>query len=874
MTTYPIHYATLRYQHEWDSVNLTGLEQQPGGALALARVPAPADGIPVLLPGPFAADLSGVVITPDRFLCSSNPQENRLTLMDERCGENVVLQTKNASNGFPWQLQAPRGLLVGTHQRLYVADSESAQVQILRLPSLELRAIWENYFQQPTGLASDSKQRVYVLDRGLQRILRFDAAGAPDIAYNTAMSQHPELTSPFSLAIDEQDVLYVSDDLANSVLRFDDSGALLPAIAPTAAGLPAQPRTLTAWGSRAFAADAAAGGIWVFDCDSVAFLGTVANFAGPVSAMTIDQASGDLLVKPDAGETIDRFQNNGAYIPSGLLATTQLDAGQDCQWESVHVVADVPASASVNLQTFTTNDPARVPTAGDWTPQPTLDCLLLPFSGTCNDVPVPKRFLWLQVQTGTADASATPVLHQVVASTIAESYLEHLPAIYRKEDLPARFLERWLALFRSELGGLELKLDDMPRLCNPATTPMDFLPWLASWLAFDLPKRLSVSQQRDLLLKVQELYERRGTPLGLREFVELNLGAKVHLFEAFRERRVWQLGISSTLGFNTALAANAPDGMIVAGVAPPDPRYFGVQGNYYDGANFDVLKATHAVGQPTPPDGVVNFEWGNSAPDPAIDPSLFSIQWTGQIQARYAEKITFHVASNDVVRLRVNDELILDSTAHAPVQGNEYTGTMAMTLGRWYKLELEFSRKASVSTGDAVVQLSWSSRSQAKEIVPQSQLYSILDDTADLTVPPQSPGCGTLLVGQTVVGESGPLQASQFGTPLFSDTAHLFTVSLPAARLHGAADRQELRQLIEAEKPAHTDFHLCFVEARMRVGFQSRVGIDAIVGGPPKPMSMVGTVLGLDSFLGSEVEEDELGRIGKRSRIGQNTLLG
>jgi hypothetical protein len=39
-------------------------------------------------------------------------------------------------------------------------------------------------------------------------------------------------------------------------------------------------------------------------------------------------------------------------------------------------------------------------------------------------------------------------------------------------------------------------------------------------------------------------------------------------------------------------------------------------------------------------------------------------------------------------------------------------------------------------------------------------------------------------------------------------------------------------------------------------------------------MSMVGTVLGLDSFLGSEVEEDELGRIGKRSRIGQNTLLG
>jgi phage tail-like protein len=873
MTAYPVHYATLRYQSEWDSVNLTGLEKQPGGALALARVPAPADGISVLLPGPFAADLSGVVITPDRFLCSSNPQQNSLTLMDERCDERVVLQTKNASNGFPWQLQAPRALLVGPHQRLYVADSGNAQVQILRLPSLELRAIWENFFQQPTGLAGDSKQRVYVLDRGVQRILRFDAAGVPDIAYNTAMSQHPELTLPFSLAIDGQDVLYVSDDHANTLLRFDDSGALLPAIAAAAAGLPTQPRTLTAWGSRAYAADAAAGGIWVFDCDSVTFVGTVANFVGPVSAMAIDHASGDLLVKPGSGDSIYRFQNNAAYIPAGLLATTQLDAGQDCEWERVHVVADVPASASVNLQIFTTNDPAKVPTARDWTVQPTLDCLLLPFSGTYNDVPVPKRFLWLQVRMGTADASATPVLHQVVASTIAESYLEHLPAIYRKEDLPARFLERWLALFRSQLGGLELTLDDMPRLCDPATTPESFLPWLASWLAFDLPTRLNVSQQRDLLLRVQELYERRGTPLGLREFIELYVGVKVHLFEAFRERRVWQLGISSTLGFDTALAANAPDGMIVSGVAPPDPRYFGLQGNYYNGINFDVLKATHAVNQTTPPDAVINFNWGNGSPDPSIDPTLFSIQWTGQIRARYSETITFHVASNDVVHLRVDDELILDSTATAVVQG-EYSGNIVLNSARWYKLELDFSRKASASSGCAKVQLFWSSHSQVKEIVPQSQLYSILDDTADLTVPPQSPGCGTLLVGQTVVGESGPLQASQFGTPLFNDMAHLFTVSLPAARLHGAAERQELRQLIEAEKPAHTDFHLCFVGARMRVGFQSRVGIDAIVGGPPEPMSMAGTVLGLDSFLGSEVEEDELGRIGKRSRIGQNTLLG
>jgi len=286
------------------------------------------------------------------------------------------------------------------------------------------------------------------------------------------------------------------------------------------------------------------------------------------------------------------------------------------------------------------------------------------------------------------------------------------------------------------------------------------------------------------------------------------------------------------------------------------------------------LQLTHAVNQPAPPDAVINFDWGTGSPDPSIDPSVFSIQWTGQIQPRYSETITFHVVSNDAVHLRVDDELILDSTAMPPVRSNEFVGKIALTTRRWYKIELDFSRIAATSTGKAVVQLLWSSRSQLKEIVPQTRLYSILDDTADLSIPPQSPGCGTLLVGQAVVGESGPLQASQFGTPLLSDTAHLFTVSLPAARLPSAAGKQDLRRLIEAEKPAHTDFHLCFVEPRMRVGFQSRVGIDAIVGGPPEPMSMAGTLLGSDSFLGSEAGDVEVGRIGKRSCIGQNTVLG
>jgi hypothetical protein len=73
---------------------------------------------------------------------------------------------------------------------------------------------------------------------------------------------------------------------------------------------------------------------------------------------------------------------------------------------------------------------------------------------------------------------------------------------------------------------------------------------------------------------------------------------------------------------------------------------------------------------------------------------------------------------------------------------------------------------------------------------------------------------------------------------------------VPAAQVPLAAQRQALRDLIEAEKPAHTDFQLCLVEPRMRVGVQARVGIDSIVAGPVPAMRLGTGEPGGDSSLG------------------------
>jgi len=893
MGEHPVNHAVLRYQRDWDGVTMSGLGKETDGALTLALVPAPADGIAISLPAPFDADPSGIALgrTNDLYVCDT--AGNAVIFTDEICGATARLPNRGESGNSLGQFNAPRGLLVGPPGGLYVADSGNARVQVFRLPTLELHAVWNGPLQNPVCLATDSSERVYVLDRGLKQVLRFSAWGVPDDAYNAAMAAQTSLPSPYALAVASDGTLYVSDDKSDAVLSFDSTGKYLAALPNPNLASPAKPRSLAAHGNWLYVADASSGWIWVYDCAGGAYAGTVANYRAPVSAMAVDPAGATLLVKAGGNETFYRLSTQAAYIPAGNLTAGPLDAGEGCEWERAHVQANVPAGTNVQLLTFVSDDPTKGP--GTWQPAPALDILIPRSAVLANGKPARKRYLWLQVQLGSANPQATPTLLQVQAETIAESYLDHLPAVYHKQDLPSHFLERWLALFRSELGDLELLLEDMPRLFDPVTTPEENLAWLASWLAFEFPNGADAIRQRSLLARVHEFYKRRGTPSGIREFIELYSGAKAHIFEGFRERRIWQLGVTSALGFDTALAAIAPDGMIVGGLVPADPQYFGLQGDYYSDPNFENFVFSRT-------DPNIDFDWPSDTPDPSIkNPGKFSVRWTGQIQPRYSESYSFFIDSTDGARLWIDDGEIIDNWTNPSASEVFNKKSILLTAGRWYSIELEYYRSASVSQNrvgaflghasvplrtpgvrlglasaaqeTASVHLSWSSRSQLKEIVPPSRLYSVLDDSVNLDVPPQTPGCGTLLVGQTIVGESGPLQASQFGMPLFSDAAHLFTVSVPAAQIPKPAQRQELKRIVEEEKPAHTDCHICFVEPLMRVGFQSSIGIDTIIGGPSEPMSLEGSLLGLDSVLGAEPGGTHLGRVGKRARLGQDTVL-
>ncbi len=128
-----------------------------------------------------------------------------------------------------------------------------------------------------------------------------------------------------------------------------------------------------------------------------------------------------------------------------------------------------------------------------------------------------------------------------------------------------------------------------------------------------------------------------------------------------------------------------------------------------------------------------------------------------------------------------------------------------------------------------------------------------------------------------VVGTSAVLDQSQlitddeFGSPLFTDVAYRFCVQVFRSQVMGPQAIANIRAILDQEKPAHTAYHLCVIDPRFRVGFQSRLGIDTVVAGPSRSLSLgTGQPLGVDSVLAGP----EPSLVGADSHLGVNMRLG
>ena len=136
----------------------------------------------------------------------------------------------------------------------------------------------------------------------------------------------------------------------------------------------------------------------------------------------------------------------------------------------------------------------------------------------------------------------------------------------------------------------------------------------------------------------------------------------------------------------------------------------GLSAQYFDNIDFTNPKLTRT-------DATVNFDWGSGSPDPLVGADTFSVRWSGTVTPAFSQAYTFYTTSDDGIRVWINGALVIDNfTDHAPT---ENSGTTAvLTAGQAYPIQIDFFENG----GGATAILSWSSASQAKQVVPQARL--------------------------------------------------------------------------------------------------------------------------------------------------------
>jgi len=97
-------------------------------------------------------------------------------------------------------------------------------------------------------------------------------------------------------------------------------------------------------------------------------------------------------------------------------------------------------------------------------------------------------------------------------------------------------MRRFLFLFQHVMTTVTDRIDHLVDLTDPLAAEAKFLPWLSSWVGFELDESLPVHQQRELVRRAIRLMRTRGTRQGIEEMVRVLTSAPVRVEERERPR--------------------------------------------------------------------------------------------------------------------------------------------------------------------------------------------------------------------------------------------------------------------------------------------------------------------------------------------------
>jgi phage tail-like protein len=610
----------LNLNNDWTQMQLqAGVVQRSDGAITLAPVPQVEAAVAELLPP--AIELTGAAsldADAQGNLYFADPTRHQIWRWDVCTGESAPLPCFGGEGSLPGQLRVPRGVLV-SQRSLYVADSGNHRIQIIDLHSLQLRDIvgqpdpyalpqasdLPGRFNEPWDLVADQAGDIYVLDWGNRRVQKFTAHGRLIPQFGQAVGSTPTVPQqPRYLAIarfDAQERLLVLDIRQDAVSNQPRGKLLVYQLD----GVYDATRT-DQWQS-SFSIEqptglvATADMLYVGEGDRIlAFdlqghlIGAARGYRGAIAGLSVDR-QGRVLVHPGSGGAVMRLIPAQAYSEAGSFLAGPFSINPAAQppthWHRLVALAD-PLALGAHLQFFTYTSfspdspdaaapqldalgPGEQVAAGIWwaAPLDSLDLLVLH---------QPAPYLWIKgVLRG--DGTVSPVLHQMRLEHNPTTLSRHLPAIYRRGGAEQVFLERFLALFQSELDAAADLTNRLPQLFDaqaaPDRFPDDWLDWLAGWLAFDLDETWTSAQRRQALSEAFALYSQRGTAAGLRHLIRLYTQATAFVAEPARAASLWSLG-ESALGFTTMLVPADAQGAVVGTTAVVNQSHLIAEANY------------------------------------------------------------------------------------------------------------------------------------------------------------------------------------------------------------------------------------------------------------------------------------------------------
>jgi phage tail-like protein len=490
------------------------------------------------------------------------------------------------------------------YQVLYGPEARS---RFVYLPACHRLERWPSAFQPiPTShqgtevlneaLFSEDAAREYILKlsgaTGPEDIL-VDWVGDYPESLTASLIPEPGFEQPTHLAVDPHNRIYVVDTAKVYVTILDAVGRVLgyvrpgvedaPPAVPTALAIDATGQLIIARGARLEA--------YSLEADGPPFLGIYALLAGACHGLLATPEGKLYAFGPGLAGLIEvpppqALAKQGRYVSQGLDSQRE-----GCQWHKLvfSLAEPIPIGTQFTVWTYTADEARSADEIDSLLPHEwqtaqsnPSDCLILS---------PPGRWLWLKIDFQ-GDGVATPILKSVKAFYPRETYLQYLPAVYQADPDSKDFLERFLSIFETLAQGTDDTIDHIAQYFDPDGVSEEFLPWLMAWVKLMVEADWPIATKRRLLRHAPELYRWRGTPQGLKQMLKLAFGLDVQILEQFRLRQWIFLNTQSTLGSGVQLWGSGVMNRLQldGGLALGDGRLMGSQEPLLDPFNIYAHK--------------------------------------------------------------------------------------------------------------------------------------------------------------------------------------------------------------------------------------------------------------------------------------------